>query len=104
MGRFDVHENPNPATRETVPFLLDVQAGLLSHLSTRVVVPLVSAAVMDKAAKYLNPQFEINGTPVVMSMAELAGVSVRNLGEKVGSLEDKRNEIIAALDFLVTGI
>jgi toxin CcdB len=51
MGRFDVHENPNPATRQTVPFLLDVQTGLLSHLSTRVVVPLVSAAVMVKAAK-----------------------------------------------------
>ncbi len=103
MGRFDVHENPNPATRQTVPFLLDVQTGLLSHLSTRVVVPLVSAAVMVKAAKYLNPRFEIRGIPVVMSTAELAGVAVHDLGEKVGSLEDQRNEIIAALDFLVTG-
>jgi toxin CcdB len=38
-----------------------------------------------------------------MSTAELAGVAVHDLGEKVGSLEDQRNEIIAALDFLVTG-
>jgi toxin CcdB len=103
MAQFDVYENPNPATRETVPFLLDVQADLLSHLSTRVVVPLVSASVMAKAAKYLNPCFEIRGSEVVMSTAELAGVALHDLGEKASSLKEKRHEIVAALDFLVIG-
>jgi toxin CcdB len=40
---------------------------------------------------------------VVMSTAELAGVNVSVLEEKVCSLEEKRDEIITALDFLFTG-
>src|SRR6266850_1795064 len=40
MAQFDVYRNPNPATRNRVPFLLDVQVGLLDSLATRIVVPL----------------------------------------------------------------
>lgn len=36
--------------------------------------------------------------------AELAGIPRKALGEKVTPLRDKRGEIIAALDFLITGI
>lgn len=103
MAQFDVYENKDPGTKKTVPYLLDVQANLLDNLSTHVVVPLVPATIMGKAAKHLNPVFEINKTNVVMSTAELAGVPVRILGEKVTSLSGSRNEIIAALDFLFTG-
>lgn len=103
MAQSDVFENPNEAANQAVPFLLDVQADLLDALSTRVAVPLVAASAMGKAVKHLNPQFAIRNTVVFMSTAELAGVSVRSLGEKVDSLKDQRDEIAAALDFLVTG-
>lgn len=103
MAQFDVFENLNEETNQAVPFLLDVQADLLDALSTRVVVPLVAASAMGKAIKYLNPQFTIRNTTVFMSTAELAGISIRSLGEKVSSLKDQRYEIIAALDFLFTG-
>ena len=82
MARFDVYENPNPATRAEVPYLLDVQADLLDNLATRVVVPLIKAAAMGKAAKHLNPQFTINKEKLVMSTAELAGIPVSALGKK----------------------
>jgi toxin CcdB len=103
MAQFDVYENRDQQTRQAIPYLLDVQADLLDTLATRVVVPLVTAATMGKAIKDLNPQFTIRETAVFMSTAELAGVSVRSLGKKVGSLKDQRNPIIAALDFLFTG-
>jgi toxin CcdB len=103
MAQFDVYLNPNAETRKSIPFLLDVQADMLDMLSTRVVVPLVVAEEMSPA-KNLNPQFKIKGVAVVMSSAELAGVSVRALGDKVTSLKNKRDEIIAALDLLFTGI
>jgi toxin CcdB len=103
MAQFDVYENSNPATKSTYPYLLDVQADLLNNLSTRVVVPLIAVAAMGKAAKHLNPQFTIKRTSVVMSTAELAGVNLPVLGEKICSLKEQRNEIIAALDFLFTG-
>jgi toxin CcdB len=58
---------------------------------------------MGKAAKHLNPQFSIKRTTVIMSTTELAGVTVNSLGDKVYSLKEHRNEIIAALDFLFIG-
>lgn len=103
MAQFDVYENTNPDTKKIVPYLLDIQADLLEDLATHVVVPLIPVSVMGKAAKHLNPVFTIKKTKVVMSTAELAGVPVLILGEKVTSLNDYRNEIITALDFLFTG-
>jgi len=103
MAQFDVYANTNPETRQTIPYLLDVQVDLLDNLSTRVVVPLIAVSTMGKAAKHLNPQFKIEKTKVVMSTAELAGVTMNILGMKICSLKEQRNEIIAALDFLFTG-
>lgn len=104
MAQFDVYLNPNPATRKAIPYLLDVQANLLDTLATRVVVPLVLASEMGSAAQTLNPKFKIKSTAVIMSTTELAGVPVRTLGDKATSLKGKRDEIIAALDLLFTGI
>ncbi|MFZ5758301.1 MAG: CcdB family protein [Thermodesulfobacteriota bacterium] len=103
MAQFDVYENTNAETQKTVPYLLDVQTNLLKDLATHVVVPLVPVAIMGKAAKHLNPIFKIEKTNFVMSTGELAGVPVGILGEKITSLSDNRDEIIAALDFLFTG-
>lgn len=103
MAQYDVYKNPNEETNQTIPYLLDIQADLLDNLATRVVVPLLTASAIGKPAKYLNPQFEIRHETIFMSTAELAGVPVRVLGERVGSLKDQRQAIIAALDFLFTG-
>ena len=103
MAQFDVYANPNSATKLTISYLLDIQTDLLSNLTTRVVIPLYTVSAMGKAAKHLNPQFSVKRTSVIMSTAELAGVAVNSLGDNVCSLKEHRNEIIAAIDFLVTG-
>jgi toxin CcdB len=100
MAQFDVYENLNPKTNKEIPFLLDIQNDLLKNLATRVVVPLV---VNMQPAKILNPKFSVKGMQVTMSTAELAGVSLRHLGPCICSLEHKRDEIIAAVDFMITG-
>ena len=38
-----------------------------------------------------------------MSTSQIAGAPLSVIGEKVNSLKDKRAEIIAAIDFLITG-
>jgi toxin CcdB len=55
MARFDVCRNPDPRSREAMPYLLGVQSDLLDVLTTRVVVPLITAQAMGKPANYLNP-------------------------------------------------
>ena len=103
MAQFDVYENQNPETKKLIPYLLDVQSDLFDDLTTRVIVPLFTVAAMGKPAKYLNPQFKIKRNTVIMSTAELAGVKLHVLGDKVCSLREHRTEIITALDFLFTG-
>ena len=103
MAQFDVYANPNPTTKRAIPYLLDVQADLLNDLATRVVVPLYAATAVTKAAQHLNPRFQVKRTTVIMSTAELAGVPLAALGERVDSLQQHRSEIIAALDFLISG-
>ncbi|WP_415398325.1 CcdB family protein [Sulfurimonas sp. CS5] len=100
MAQFDIYENTNQKTNGEIPFLLDIQNDILKNLSTRVVVPLV---LNMKPAKILNPQFKINDLTVTMSTAELAGISMDNLGSTICSVKDKRDEIISAVDFMTTG-
>lgn len=105
MAQFDVYRNPNPATRARIPYLLDVQSDLLDPLATRVVVPLCKPEVLKgKLAERLNPVFEVEGSKMAMLTPELAGVSRKILGERVGNLSNERHSIVAALDLLITGI
>lgn len=100
MAQFDVYENINERTCEQIPYLLDIQNDILKNLSTRVVMPMIKDI---QAVKFLNPKFTINDIDVVLSTAELASIPLENIGSKVCSLEKSRDEIIGAIDFLVTG-
>lgn len=104
MAQFDVHRNPNPRTRNQVPFVVDIQNDLLDTLATRVVVPMVRASLVGRPLKDLNPTFEIEGIDVVLSTPELAGVPRSAIGDRVGSLADRREQVIRALDVLISGV
>jgi len=105
MAQFDVYRNPNPASRARIPYLLDVQSGLLDPIATRVVVPLCKAEVLSgKPAERLNPAFEIEGRKLLLLTPELAGVPRKVLGDPVANLAAERRAIIAALDVVFTGI
>lgn len=98
MARFHVYLNP-----EGEGYLLDVQADLLNHLNTRVVVPLLPVAAAPQAAAMLNPLFQIDGVAVVMVTQFTAAVPATLLKAPILSLERQRNEITTALDFLFQG-
>lgn len=98
MARFGVYKNP-----EGEGYLLDLQANLLDHFATRVVAPLLPLEAISKPAGTLNPVFEIDGKAVVMVTQAMASVPVQMLKTHIMSLENKRNEITAALDLLFQG-
>jgi len=104
MAQFDVYPNPNTETNHNIPYLLDVQADLLDVLATRVVIPLHTMASMPKPARHLNPKLEINGETYVLSTTELAGVPSSMLGKPIANITNQRQDIITALDFVITGI
>jgi len=105
MPQFSVYRNPNPDTRGMYPLLLDVQSDLIEALATRVVVPLSPAAAMKgRRLGTLTPPLAIGGRQYLMLTPQLAGVPVRSLGPRVGDCAARRDEILAALDLLLTGI
>lgn len=104
MPQFSLHRNPNAKTNAAIPFLLDVQNDLLSELGTRVVVPVFRRKNLKiQPLTKLTPEVEIQEEQHILMMPQLAGIPVRELGPVAGSLSNYRNEIISAIDLLVTG-
>lgn len=97
MMQFAVYRNPDGG------YLLVVQADLLNHLNTRIVVPLIHVDESPKPAGTLNPVFQINETSYVMVTQYMAAVPAAILKESVGNLEAHRYEIVSAIDLLMQG-
>lgn len=105
MGQFCAYKNPNPATRAQYPFLLDVQSDLLSELRTTVVIPMTpSKLAAPMSLTRLNPGIVIDGKTFTVMTQEIAGVDRIKLGDQAYDLSSYRSEIIAALDFVLSGI
>jgi toxin CcdB len=98
-----VHENPDDAAGH-IPYLIDVQADLLSDLDTRIVVPLIRSASFGRPASRLHPVFTVAGQRVVMATHLLAAVRRGVLGASVASLLDQRDVIVGAIDVLWSGV
>jgi toxin CcdB len=86
------------------PYLLDVQADMLSALETRIMVPLVRALEFGRRAGRLHPVFTVCGEEVVMATHLLAAIRSSGLGAAVDSLAAQRTDIIGALDVLLVGV
>lgn len=105
MAQFAAYKNKNPGTRAAYPLLVDIQSDLLEGLQTRVVVPLARLASLVKMPiKNVTPIVEIDSRKYVLLLPQLAGIPLSHLGAPVGSVGAYRDEIIASLDFLITGI
>ena len=98
MARFDIHANPDGNG-----FLLDVQADLMSHLNSRLVIPLVSSGIAPTPMKVLNPIFQLQDATYLMLTQQMAAVSVQMLKRPVLNVNDRRDEVVAAIDLLLQG-
>ena len=105
MSQFDVYVNTNSVSKKQYPLLLDVQHVVLSVLKTRIVIPLcqvetVKSIVMD----ILMPTIRFNEQKYVLITPQIAAITVRMLEKPVGTLEHSRAEVLAALNFSITGV
>lgn len=104
MTQFSVYQNANKESQARFPLLLDVQSGLISDLSSRVVIPLSPLADgQGKPMQTLMPICSIAGRQYVLFTPQLAGIPMKQLGEAVADLSSQRDAIVAALDLLITG-
>jgi toxin CcdB len=103
MRQYDICRNNNTSSRKQVPFVVVLQADLLNDFATVVVAPLLAETAATKIAR-LNPQVKFQGKTYRVSMAELASVLRKQLGEVVVNVEERHGEFVAAIDLVFTGI
>jgi toxin CcdB len=102
MAQFDVHRNIG-RLRETIPFVVVVQSSQFDAYRRRVVVPLVRAKTFaGPVLRSLNPEFTIRNVRVVLHPLDIVSMPEEALGERVESLADSGDTIVAALDEVLT--
>lgn len=100
--QFDVHRNCGKH-KDTIPYVVVVQSAQFDNYRRRVVVPLVRATAIGKVTyAAFNPTFRIRGTSVVLHPLEIVSTPVDQLGERVGSLRDASQLVVAVLDALLS--
>lgn len=98
MGRFSVYPNLSGSG-----YLINVQADLMHPFNTRIVIPLLPFAKAPKPAKTLNPLFDIEGIQYSMVTQYMAAVPVKDLKIAAFSVQNRHDDIVAAIDFLFHG-
>lgn len=105
MGQFCAYKNSNPGTRAQYPYLLDIQSDLLSELRTTIVIPLIPTKIAAPISlSRLNPVFTLDGESFTAMTQDIAGMDRKQLGSQAYDLFAYRSEIIAAVDFVLSGI
>ena len=104
MAQFRIHRNLSSGASRGIPFLLDIQADLLGGLATRLVVPLYRRdACTGNLLAGLMPAFEVAGETCVAVIPEMASVPAKCLGNEIADAGARRNDILSALDLLISG-
>lgn len=102
MAQFDIHRNSG-RNCDAIPYVVIVQSSIFDDYRRRVVIPLVKKSYLDAVTfPRFNPTFKIEGTTVVLHPLEIVSVDVNKLGEFVRSLAEAGQQILAALDELIT--
>ena len=105
MSQFSLYQNNDKSTATAYPYFVDVQSEMLDTLNTRLVLPLTSVEMLEKKAPtHLCPVIHIDEGDFVILTHQMASVPTKILRDPVNDLSTFRNEIIAAIDFLITGI
>ncbi|UAA39278.1 CcdB family protein [Paraneptunicella aestuarii] len=105
MAQFCLYQNKDRNSCEAYPYFVDVQNQLLESLNTRLVIPLTPIDLLsEKAPGHLCPVIHIREGDFVMLTQQMTSVPRSILTEPVNDLSAFREEIIGAIDFLITGI
>ena len=105
MTPFDVYINQNKKSGEAYPYIVDIQNSLISDITTRIVIPLGKLShFRHESMSKLIPIVEYKNEQFVLLTPQIASIPSKSLQNPIGSIESMRDEIIAAIDFTITGI
>jgi len=104
VAQYDVYINPQPGSRASVPYVIDVQSGLIDQLATRLVMPLSRVGVdQPRLPTSLCPTIDIEGEPLSLMPHLAAPIPIRLLKKPVASVAHRAGEVSTALDAVISG-
>ncbi len=104
MAQFQAYENPNRESKKSYPFLLDIQSSLVDQLNSTIVIPLAPRKGLVLPITKLTPLVQVNGAGFWVLTQQISGYDRRSLGPPIADLSIYRFEIIAAIDFVISGV
>jgi toxin CcdB len=103
MAQFDVYQHKEASS--VYPLLVDIQHEVLETLSTRLVVPLTPCALYEgNPPQTMCPIIHLEQGAFIFMPQYMSSMSTQALGERVGSIGSFREEVVRAIDLLITGV
>ncbi len=103
MAQFDVYANPMVDQRGRIPFWLDLQSDHISQLDSRVIIPLRTLQSMAPRIEGLQPMVTVGKLKLCADVPAVASFPSRLLKNPQACIAAQRHELIAALDYLISG-
>jgi toxin CcdB len=103
LNQFDVVQNPFAMSAKKFPFLVVLQSDYLNEIDTVVVSPLRLSEKSPPVRLRLNPVFEIEGGHYQLMPELITSMLRRQIKKRICTVSHARDEIRAALDFLLIG-
>ncbi|MCA0973112.1 CcdB family protein [Halomonas denitrificans] len=104
IPQFDVCANPSASTNRMYPYLLDIQSDTLSALATRIVVPLGRAPFLKgEKLNRTTPKKTFESEESLILILQITSLPISFLNAHIGTLEQMRDGMVAALDLTIVG-
>jgi toxin CcdB len=102
--QFDIYRNPSAKTNEFWPYYMIIQNNYFDDLTTRIVVPLVSKKELILNQKRITPEVVINNESYYIFTPSLTFLDINKIKSTdfIFNISSSRNEIISALDAMIT--
>ena len=101
--QFEVFRVVGLRSGSAVDLAIVLQDDTVSHLSTRIVAPLIPIEASLQADR-ATPAVDVMGTPYMIAVHLMTTIPTRNLGNFVTKIEDRERQIKNAIDLMFFGV
>jgi hypothetical protein len=102
--QFEIYANPNKAARPSRPYIIVIQHDFLAQLRSRIVAPIRETRP-GLIAERFNLAVRIGNKDYAVIMSDLAAIPCppAGFGKLVQFSPDLRDQVVRAMDLLITG-
>lgn len=105
MKQFAVYKNKSRNT-QAYPYFIDIQADMLSHLNTRLIMPLTPKSNFNSQVEALTPVITIEQVDYVVLASMITTTDVKNLKAEDVVMDALHlgDKLVSTIDMMILGI